>query len=158
MFDSFSIAANARGALTLGRLYCAQACLSHKLQFVFLVWVLCTVLRHGTHIWPWHGWKRCVSFACFANAKVRICYMDIMYNQCKAPNVFLFSCYLCRNLVRNKIYWLELLCIINKSRNVEEWLVNFSKVAVSKGTKTIDGWAKILRRDAYIVLSIVLVT
>lgn len=50
-----------KGTLTLANPYNAQACLTPKVQFVWLLWVLCTVLKHSSISWPWHSWTRCAS-------------------------------------------------------------------------------------------------
>ncbi len=39
-----------KGALALGNLYRAWARLTPKVKFVWLVWALCSVLKHGRHI------------------------------------------------------------------------------------------------------------
>ncbi len=44
-------------SITLGNPYCAQARLTPKVQFVCLVWVLCTVPKHDTLGQSWHDWK-----------------------------------------------------------------------------------------------------
>lgn len=49
------------GTLTQVNPYHAQACLTHKIQFDWLLCALCTVLVHEILPWPWHIWTRCPS-------------------------------------------------------------------------------------------------
>ncbi len=49
------------GAFTRGSPCRAWACLTPRVQFVWTVWVLCTMPKRCTLCRPWHSWKRWTS-------------------------------------------------------------------------------------------------